>query len=98
MAEGCRSQGFLVSETLNFSWDYISLGRVSADDGNIAFQAAINITGITVTDPFANTAALAAPSERIWTFSVPVTINRYASSAQGLFLTIYVMPVMLIAA
>lgn len=68
------------------------LQLVTADDGNIAFQAAINITGITVTDPYANVAALAAPSSRVWTFFVPVTINRYASSAQGLALTIFARP------
>ena len=71
------------------------LHLVLADDGNIAFQAAINITGITVTDPYADiafAAAVAAPSSKEWTFFVPVTINRYASSAQALALTIFARP------
>lgn len=50
-----------VSTLLALLWLSL-LNLVSADDGNIAFLATITVTGITITDPYANVpqAALSA--------------------------------------
>lgn len=69
------------------------LQLVAGDDANIGFQATINVTGIEVTNPYAGYAPTALrQADPEWTFFVPVTIERYTSSAEQVFLTLYAQP------
>jgi hypothetical protein len=81
-----------VSTLLAILWLAL-LNLVTADDGNIAFQATINVTGITITNAYADYAATAlrAPDPE-FTFVVPVTISRFTSSAEVVGLTVLARP------
>jgi hypothetical protein len=85
-----------VSALLAILWLSL-LNFVAADDGNIAFLATINVTGITISDPYADVpqaaAALVGSTDtEFLTFVVPVTIERYLSSAEVVGLTVYARP------